>query len=865
MAVQAAIWAWVETLPAWQSDLVRRLCANTSLNESELQQVKRNLLAEVGLPDSGPVEKPIPAKLGDIPADAAVSGSVRLRAIGDLKNVGAIEPGQRLVFSRDGLTVIYGDNGAGKSSVARPLKQACRATDTSTVILPNVFSASSAEGEVTIEYEEGANVKTLIRKVNTAPEPVLSTISVFDSGTARFYMANENEVAYIPSGLTLFERLVQAQNRLREMLQEEIDLLQRDRPAFVESEFSTDTPVRQLLSSLSERTVPKEVLKWGSLTLGEEERLSHLEKAVATMQLTDPTKLARDLRRKAEDARRLKRLLDDVGQALRDESVQQVQRADLEAEAALEAARLASGEAFAGEPIRGVGSVPWKLLWDAARKFSLEQAYPGLPFPVTDGEARCVLCHQPYDDQAKQRMRRFEEFVRNDAETSARQAEVKRNQLRDYLLAASVVAVAGSPAQTIIHDEIPELAARVDGFYQSALARLEATKMALQTHSWFQIPQLVDNPSSSIAEWADKLEQEAKVNEQMTQPDEQSKAIKELAELKARKRLQTRLQEVLDYISRLKRASLLQKAHRSAATTSITSKLNELMGQVVTEGLRQRLSQELMALRCESVQVRMDSKGVKGKTHVFLKLNATKANVKVQEVLSEGEQRAVSLAFFLAEISSSTHDGGVILDDPVSSLDHRRRDHVAHRLAQEAKRRQVIVFTHDLNFLFELTRAAEQQGAPCRLSSIRSAAGMVGLVENDAPWLAQDVRARIGHLKNELQSRLRKLESNADPRYPYEAKNFMLLLRETWERLVEERLLNKAILRFDPAIQTQRLEKVKDRLTPDIILEVVQGMTETSAWVHDQAASINKEPPSTPVMEESLRKIEDLSKRLPPR
>jgi hypothetical protein len=43
----------------------------------------------------------------------------------------------------------------------------------------------------------------------------------------------------------------------------------------------------------------------------------------------------------------------------------------------------------------------------------------------------------------------------------------------------------------------------------------------------------------------------------------------------------------------------------------------------------------------------------------------------------------------------------------VSSLDDTRRAYIAERLVTEAKHRQVIVFTHDIPFLIDLTDQAE--------------------------------------------------------------------------------------------------------------------------------------------------------------
>ena len=63
-------------------------------------------------------------------------------------------------------------------------------------------------------------------------------------------------------------------------------------------------------------------------------------------------------------------------------------------------------------------------------------------------------------------------------------------------------------------------------------------------------------------------------------------------------------------------------------------------------------------------------------------------------MLSEGEQRALGLACFLADAVGQPVKHGIIVDDPVSSLDHVRLRRVANRLVREAASgRQVIIFT----------------------------------------------------------------------------------------------------------------------------------------------------------------------------
>jgi len=54
-----------------------------------------------------------------------------LRAIHGAENVNALKAGERLTFDKTGLTVVYGDNGSGKSGYARILnKGAVRLTRT---------------------------------------------------------------------------------------------------------------------------------------------------------------------------------------------------------------------------------------------------------------------------------------------------------------------------------------------------------------------------------------------------------------------------------------------------------------------------------------------------------------------------------------------------------------------------------------------------------------------------------------------------------------------------------------------------------------------------------------------------------------
>jgi ABC-type transport system involved in cytochrome c biogenesis ATPase subunit len=61
-----------------------------------------------------------------LPANPGDGASITLESMSDIVGVNQLAPRQTLVFETGGLTVIYGQNGAGKSGYGRILKRAYR-------------------------------------------------------------------------------------------------------------------------------------------------------------------------------------------------------------------------------------------------------------------------------------------------------------------------------------------------------------------------------------------------------------------------------------------------------------------------------------------------------------------------------------------------------------------------------------------------------------------------------------------------------------------------------------------------------------------------------------------------------------------
>ena len=290
-----------------------------------------------------------------------------------------------------------------------------------------------------------------------------------------------------------------------------------------------------------------------------------------------------------------------------------------------------------------------------------------------------------------------------------------------------------------------------------------------------------------------------------------------------------------------------------------TRKKTELMGELVISTYVDLFNKETKRLDCD-FGLKVERHGRDNTTMKGLKLEFARGR-NPSEILSDGEQRVSALADFLTEARLDRNNSGIIFDDPVNSLDHERMSIIARRLADESKDRQVIIFTHDIMFLLELQSYADSNSIDYVMWSMRKNGDRIGVVKKELPWLALNVKSRVGYLKNDLV-RLKKAEASDQDQYRKEVKGWYELLREAWERAVEERLFKGAVQRFSKGVQTQKLSKID--ISSELIKEVTDGMTESSNWLHDMAAGMNPAVPKNAKLEADIKLLDDFITKCKP-
>jgi len=443
---------WSKDCPAWQRDALRRLCAKATLDDSDLDELTA-LCKNMG-------KGAAPLAPEHVPDPAATTTVVNLRAIHGSKNVNALKPGERLTFAKTGLTVVYGDNGSGKSGYARILRQVCRAridrkNDT---IRTNIYSKESGPQEAVIDFSADGEKKSDTWTAGTPSDPLLSSVSVFDSRTANVHVDTVNDVAYTPFPMQVLERLAEACKEIKKRIGAEISELERQTPtAITTPKCHSGTAVGTLIAGLSDKTKEQEVRDLATLTDEEKGRLEALKSDLGN----DPAKVAAQIEGLTKRLDRVTSPFKTLQAAIDDQRIQRLEELYRSYRAAQDAAAAAASVLFDNEPLPDVGSQAWRALWEAARRYSEQQAFPDERFPFTDQGARCVLCHQELDEEAAGRLNRFEAFVKDETKRQEEEARVAYQRAHDSITAAHVPAKDIPALVSLIRHEIgdEELAA----------------------------------------------------------------------------------------------------------------------------------------------------------------------------------------------------------------------------------------------------------------------------------------------------------------------------------------------------------------------------------------------------------------------
>ncbi|MBL4763445.1 MAG: AAA family ATPase [Gammaproteobacteria bacterium] len=837
------ILAWSASRPMWQRDALRRLVTQDSLSDADIDE-----LATIC---KGTEASASPLESKHIAAQTAQEHVVTLSAIKNATSVNALAERQSLSFAQTGISIIYGDNGSGKSGYVRVLKQCCRSRKIGDIdILPDVTATAPEPQSAEIHYTLGGQNRQFQWAPSNANSEILGAVSVFDSRTANVHVEKTNDVAYIPFPMKVLQDLVTLCNVVKDKLDHDISILKNQTSeAIKHPKCTAGTAVGQLFSKLSRNTKPDAVMALSDLSDEEKEAYRQLDTDFSQ----DPNVAARRLRQQATHLSEITDKAKNIIEAASNSSLLNFSNLFNDFNIKKDAARVAAEQLFSAATLPDIGGDLWRELWAAAERYSQEAAYKEKEFPAVDANDVCVLCQQTITDEAATRLKGFSAFIKNitkAAEDAAKKKlATKSTELREACLPHSEI----SEIVRFIRDDIDnaDLAQLVKRLLVTAKRRVRVTLLGeLSSTKATDI-----FPNDTFADCITNLNTRAATLLASKDSPEFQNLHFQYISLTDRLWIANIQDDIAAHISRLGSIYDLEKSRKQTASTAITSKNNELSEVLVTNALRGQFAREVTDLKIGRLAVELH-KGKPKKGVAYYKVALIdRPDVKIGSILSEGEYRCVALAAFLAELITTSNKSGIVFDDPISSLDHRHRRAVARRLAIESLQRQVIIFTHDLAFLFELEREAQAAQSTIAYRHVLRKGSKPGHTSDQAPMKAQTASKRITKHQNFLYSIKTIYDNDPEGNWPTLARGLLNEIRQTWEQAISD-LLKPVIGRFSNSISTKGLIKITV-ITDDDVTAMRASYRKISDMLHNASEELNPEAPTPSQIESELTVLRD--------
>ncbi|AZK64921.1 AAA family ATPase [Pectobacterium brasiliense] len=846
MDVKPDIIAWLLKQQDWFQELAERLIQQGGLTADDLQQVVALLKTPQGQKKT--VHRTFP---GLASADQG-AGTLRISRIEAVKGIENLAPRLPLDFGTGNLTVIYGHNGSGKSSYTRVLKR-ISGKPRAAQLKSNVFHPLPPERSCHIKWVANGIADEADWSPDSAAIDVLKGIDIFDTDEAQHYLTQESAATYIPGVVGLFEQLAQYLKQVRDKLSSEQSQLVSKLPGLpAVYQHCRSAAIYRALSTATVENIAA-MTSWSE---ADEQVLSALNERLSVQ---DPAESARNKLAVKTSVIQIISKLEQTAQAFSQAAIDGIRALRVDAiskrAVALDSERVKNGL------LEGIGSPVWRAMWEAAREYS-QQPYPDKAFPVTD-EARCILCHQELSAEARQRLNELEAFVQSRLEVDAASAErLYAQALSGLNIPPTAVEIATLCAGAAIQEEWNQY---LTGIWNAASISYRALTEHEASQNAVPLADLTD-AITKLCVYRDRLQGEAEQFQKDAAGFDRAKALQDKNEAEARRWLSSQAAAIKAEIERLRKISEFDAWISLAGSRALSTKSAEITQKVVTEAYAARFNSELNVLGAPSLQVELVKiRTENAKVLHQLQLKGAQRD-KLHNVLSEGERRVISLAAFLADVSDRPGSAPFIFDDPISSLDHEFEWHVAKRLVELAKSRQVIILTHRLSLYGVIEDLAKKEGEPWKKLHhksicIESFDGAAGHPADQEVWNANTKTAN-NILLTRLDTAYEAGKEHGAMAYRGLSQGVCSDFRKLIERSVEEDLFNGVVIRHRRGIQTEgRLPFVQDISTEDC--KLIEGlMTKYSCYEHSQSTEMPAFIPEYNELKDDISKLKDWREKL---
>jgi len=813
LSVQLAslIIEYTKSLPPWQKILAKAAFEN----QGDLGQAKEIDLAIFRfLKDSFLKDSNVPVSndsagddeiiyINSLKTESIQSGSFvpRLIEISEYKNVNALSDGQKITFAPK-LTIVYGENGSGKSGYNRVLNTAFYSRGDKN-ILPNILKPKNEQGTPTARFEFEINGTKQVRAYpNETSEPEFKQFACFDSQTVPAHVGESNELYVLPNEMKFFDNLAKLIELVKIRIQNVLN--ERDKPNEFQKFFDGESSLKEEIKEISATT---KYTKISAIGLSQEQLTGESEKQekeLNALKATDPKKKIAELKLAISECDDYIKIIAEGFEKCGVDAISVIQQGLDSWKKAEDNVKKSGAESFKTELLNTIGSNKWRQFIIATSEFAKDEgAVLNRNFP-TDGDS-CPLCLQKLGEDALELFSRYFEFLGGQAEKDLTATKATLKSLaQKYSLAHVPITSKQNLSKWLdennaqVKSDLSKTDEAIKDFFVQAKERVEKFDFTLLT------PTQPDGIIEKLMLIKSNLEVTLITFDEATFSKKQQDLSKTVILLKHQLKFLELASDIEKHIKVQKWILDASTAIKIINSRSVTDKQKKIFNEYFTKEYQQKFFQEAQKLHI-NFKIDIKAEGRAGKS--LRKLDVF--DHSPADVLSEGEQRAIALADFLTEIEICNINGGIVFDDPVNSLDHERKLYIASRLVEESKKRQVIIFTHDVSFLFDLINEAtnrnmkDKEDYLCHwIIKIDDNVGLVHLNHRRDLELDYKTHARA----DEFWQQARK-ETAPDKRELLSKQGFDCL-RKTYEAFTLVELFGNTVRRFDRQIGHGTLKDV---------------------------------------------------------
>lgn len=853
-SLESVINKWVENQPAWCSAALH-IALQGAYTDKQVDALAYAACqaqgADLGIENTVELAPYQPEDLGGA-GDS--QRCVLLESITAESGINAIEQGSKLSAATSGITVVYGNNGSGKSGFSRIMRNSCTSRTGSSEILANVFEGNGAPSATYDAIVDGVP-SSFTWKSGESDHPAFPEIAFFDAACAAMEVGDkDNEILYAPGVVSSLMNLPGIVSAVAARIQRrETELTKSITMGHAPQEYRSSARVSELLSCKT-RVEAERLVSDAQLSPQEEKRRTELPKLIEA----DPDVEIPKLERRQAQLASMRKRLAELYQCCYPTFVEAYKSALGSVKQAEGAAKVAAELASNSSKLDGFGGDAWKTLWEAARSYSNGCVHTGSAFPKLPVGSLCPLCQQPLDGEALARMRSFEAYVTGVAENNL----AERRKTLEALSSRFTVATDAVKADraTIGLLETAQAVTCMD----SLMRELEPVEAVPDAATLAKLLSLTEQADTQARAEINALEQRLVLLRENQQSGSANKLRSELADLNSRSWIYASKDLLVEDAKKRELKASLEAVRRRCTTRQASALVSSASQVEIVERMQTAFVDELARLKAEGQHVAISTRVKSGQEYQRITLDG--ANATTHSVLSEGEQKIVALAGFFALLDVLPSNSTAVLDDPITSLDHQWRRIVAARIVEAARTRPVIVFTHEPMFCMEISEMSAEIGVEVAYRTVQRRGITTGIVMDELDWDASNVKQRVKQLRNkatDIKRRYKAREIKTDAELGRAVRDCYSDLRTTWERAVESVLLAGVVKRSQRPVHTQQMKHLSDIQDEDIRV-VEENMTRCSLMTnaHDDPLVSPDAQPTIEGFEADVTVLEEWRNRI---